>query len=223
VEPPEAFRKMIGSLPVITAEGIATYSDDVVLTNDQMTALVQTIDLNTLAITGTKDKPISVRLENIKVYRGKHPETGNDNCAGVYMAFASPVALKNVEVTGNGRGCGISLRHCSKVQLERVNIHDMIWAPFIGDNVFQVASAKSIKEDFGWNIFPIYGFRSGIKKFVRTRIREEIAGMLIIDGNDVQISDCKVERLQTKIGNRLYPLQADGISVTDVKNLMVSI
>jgi hypothetical protein len=45
--------------------------------------------------------------------------------------------------------------------------------------------------------------------------------MLIMGGSDVQITDCKVERLQCRIGQRLYPLQADGISVTDVKNLSV--
>ena len=137
------------------------------------------------------------------------------------MGFASPVVMKNIDISGNGKGTALSLRNCSKVQLERLNIHDMTWAPFLGDNVFQVASAKSIKEDFGWNNFPLYSFRIGEKRFVRMRVREQIAGLLIVDTNDVQILDSKVERLQGKIGGRLYPLQADGITVTGVNNLLV--
>jgi hypothetical protein len=137
------------------------------------------------------------------------------------MSFASPIVLKNMDVTGNGKGTAVSMRNCAKVQIERLNIHDMIWAPFLGDNIFQVASAKSIKEDFGWNNFPLYSFRGGEKRFVRNRVREQIAGMLIVDTNDVQIVDTKIERLQTKIGGRLYPLQADGLTVTGVNNLVV--
>jgi hypothetical protein len=221
VEPPEALREMVGTLPLLRADGVATYSEDVVLSDEQSNALMRTIDLNTLAITGTKDKPISVRMEKIKVNRGTFPETGNDNCAGIFMSHASPIVMRNIEITGNGKGTGISMRNCSKVQLERINIHDMIWAPYIGDNVFQVASAKSIKEDFGWNNFPIYSFRNDQKKFVRLRIREQIAGMLVVDTNDVQLVDSKIERLQAKVGGRLYPLQADGLTTTGVKNLLV--
>jgi polygalacturonase len=221
VDPPESLRKMIGTLPVLHANGIATYSDDVVLSDEQTKVLMRTIDLNTLSISGTKDKPVSVRMEKIKINRGKFPETGDDNCAGVFMSFASPIVMNNMEITGNGKGTALSMRNCAKVQLERINIHDMIWAPFLGDNVFQVASAKSIKEDFGWNNFPLYSFRGGEKRFVRMRVREQIAGVLIVDTNDVQIVDSKIERLQAKIGGRLYPLQADGLTVTGVNNLLV--
>jgi hypothetical protein len=221
VEPPESLRKMVGSLPMLSANGVASYSDDVVLSDEQAKALMRTIELNTLAMTGTKDKPVSVRLENIKVNRGRHPQTGNDNCAGIYISHASPIVMRNIEVTGNGKGTGVSIRNCSKVQLERLNIHDMIWAPFIGDNVFEIASAKSIKQDFGWNNFPLYSFRGGEKRFVRLRVREQLAGLLVADASDVQLVDSKVERLQTEIGGRLYPLQADGVTVTGVTNLLV--
>jgi hypothetical protein len=221
VDPPQALRKMVGTLPVLSADGVATYSDDPVLSVEQTKALMRTIDLNTLSITGTKDKPVSVQLEKIKVNRGRFPQTGDDNCSAVFMAYASPIALKNIDVTGNGKGTGVSLRNCANVRLERLNIHDMTWAPFIGDNVFEVASAKSIKEDFGWNNFPLYSFRGGEKRFVRMRVREQLAGLLIVDTKDVQILNSKVERLQTKIENRLYPLQADGITITGVTNLVV--
>jgi hypothetical protein len=53
------------------------------------------------------------------------------------------------------------------------------------------------------------------------RVREQIAGILIVDTNDVQLIDSKIERLQAKIGGRLFPLQADGLTVTGVNNLVV--
>jgi hypothetical protein len=45
--------------------------------------------------------------------------------------------------------------------------------------------------------------------------------MLVVDTNDVQLVDSKIERLQAKVGGRLYPLQADGLTTTGVKNLLV--
>jgi hypothetical protein len=141
VEPPDALRKMVGKLPMLHANGIATYSDDVELSAEETNAMMQTIDVNTLAITGTKEKPVSVQMENVKINRGKYPEIGDDNCAGVFMSFASPIVMKNLEIYGSGKGTALSMRNCSKVQLERINVHDMTWAPFLGDNVFQVASA----------------------------------------------------------------------------------
>lgn len=221
VEPASALRKMMGPLPMLGAEGIATYSDDPVLTDEQTKELMRTIDLNTLSINGTKEKPIAVRLEKVKINRGKSPQTGDDNCAAVFMRHVSPIALRNVEVTGNGKGCGISMRECANVRLERVNIHDMTWAPLLGDNIFEVTPGKSIKEDFGWNNFPIYSFRGGEKRFVRLRIREQMAGILIVDTNDVQLLDCKVERLQAKLDGKMVPLQADGITLTGVTNFVM--
>lgn len=221
IEPPEALRTMVGSLPLMRADGVATYADDVVLSDEQVVKLMRSVNLNTLEITGDASKPVSVQLNKITVNRGQHPQTGDDNCAGIFVAHATPIVMNDIEVTGNGKGCGVSIRNGSQVKLQRLNIHDMNWAPSVGDNVFELASAKSIKEEFGWNNFPLYSFRAGTKQFVRLRVREQIYGLLVMQATDVQLLDSKVERLQTKIGDQLYPLQADGVAVTDTTNLVV--
>jgi len=221
VEPPQALRAMVGNLPMLSPQGVATYTEDATLSDEQANALLRTINLNTLAITGEKHKPVSVRMENIKVNRGKYPETGSDDCAGVFLSHASPIVMRNVEITGNGKGAGISMRDCSVATLEGINVHDMIWAPFVGDNVLQDLTAKSIKEDFSWNDFPLYSFDRQRKKFVRMRVREQLAGILVVDSHDVQIIDATIERLQTTIDGRLYPLQADGLTANGGSNLTV--
>ncbi len=218
VEPPDALRGMVGSLPRLRPDGVAISSADVVLSAEQAENLLRSVSLNTLEITGAPNNPVSVRLEQVTINRGKHPQTGHDNCAGIFIMHASPVVMNEIEVTGNGKGCGVSLRNCSQVQLRRLNIHDMNWAPYLGDPVFELASAKSIKEDFGWNDFPLYSFDRGLGTFVRRRVREQ---MFVTDSTDVQLLDSKIERLQTKIGDQLYPLQADGVTMTDITNLVV--
>jgi hypothetical protein len=222
VEPPEALRGKVGSLPLLHANGIATYSDDVVLSDEQIKAILPSMHLNTLEITGKEGKPVSVHLEKIKVIRGSHPACGDDNSAGVFLAYAGPVFMSDIEVTGDGKGTGVSIRNCSDVRLERLNIHDMNWAPYIGDNVFEVASAKSVKEDFGWNNFPLYTFRADRKKFVRVRVREQIAGLFIQSANNVQLIDSRFASFQTRIGENDYPLQADGVTMASVTNALVS-
>lgn len=221
VEPPDALRSMVGSLPLMRADGVATYADDVVLSDEQADKVMRCVNLNTLEITGAPNKPVAVRLENITVNRGQRPQTGHDNCAAIYVKHASPVVLNDVEVTGHGKGSGVGIRNCLQVQLRRLHIHDMNWAPYLGDNVFELVTAKSIKEDFGWNNFPLYYYRPSLKKFVRLRVQEQIAGVFVMESTDVQLLDSKFERLQTKIGDQFYPLQADGVTMIKITNLVV--
>jgi hypothetical protein len=222
VVPPEALRGKVGTLPVLHADGIATYSDDVVLSDEQIKAILPSMRLNTLAITGEEGKPVSARLEKIKIIRGNHAACGDDDSAGVLLAYAGPVFMSDIEVTGDGKGTGVSIRHCTDVRLERLNIHDMNWAPYVGDNVFEVASAKSIKEDFGWNNFPLYALRADRKQFVRVRVREQIAGLFVQYADNVQLIDSRFANFQTRIGEDDYPLQADGVTMASVTNALVS-
>ena len=221
VQPPEALLTKIGELPLMHASAVATYSEDPVLSAEDLKAVLPMIELRTLAIRGSKDKPVSVRLENIVVRRGSHPQTGGWEAGGIMIYDASPVVLKNIEVTGDGKGTGVSIRNSSKIQLEKLNIHDMEWAPYLGDNVLETVSIKSVKEDFGWNTFPIYKFDTARSRFVRVRIQEQIAGLELRDCEDVELLDSNFDRLQTKIGDSLYPLQTDGVTVGNVNNITV--
>lgn len=227
VEPAKALLSKVGSLPLMHASGVASYSEDPILSEDDLKTVVPTIDLRTLSIKGSKDKPVSVRLEKVVIKRGNHPQTGGWEAGGIMIYDASPVQIKDVEVTGDGHGCGISIRNSSNIELQKLNIHDMVWEPYIGDNIYQAASLKSIKEDFGWNTFPVYRFDPARKRFVRVRIQEQISGLEIYDCKNVELLDSRIDRIQTKIGNTLLPLQTDGVTINKgshihVKNCHIS-
>jgi len=221
VEPAETLRTMVGPLPLLHANGVATYSEDPVLNADELKAVLPTIILRTLAISGSKERPVSVRLKKVRILRGNHPQVGGGDGGAILVDYASPLIMNDVEVTGDGKGSGISIMNSSKVRLERLHIHDMNWAPYIGDNIFETVSVKSIKEDFGWNNFPIYQFSRARNQFVRVRIQEQVAGLQVLYCDDVQLLDSRVAKLQTKIGDRLYPLQSDGVTVANVTNFIV--
>ena len=221
VEPAEALHSMVGPLPLMHPHGVASYSEDPVLNAEEAAALLPSIHLRTLAISGSQEKPVSVRLEKVRIFRGNHAETGGGEGGAIIVDYAGPVIMNDVEVTGDGKGAGIWITNSSKVRLERLHVHDMNWSPYAGDNIFETTSVKSIKEDFSWNTFPIYQFNSARNQFVRVRIQEQIAGIQIFYCDDVQVLNSRVERLQTRIGDRLYPLQADGMTATNVTNFAV--
>lgn len=221
VEPAQALTRMVGRLPLLHASGVATYSEDPALTPVERSEVLPTIALRTLAILGSDAKRVSVRLQTIRVLRGSHPQTGGADGGGILVDYAAPVVMDDVEVTGDGKGAGISISNSAQVQLKNLNIHDMNWAPYAGDNIFEVASVKSIKEDFGWNNFPIYQFDTARDRFVRVRVQEQLTGLALVSCNEVQLVDSRVARLQTKIGDRLYPLQADGVTVGHVRDFVV--
>jgi hypothetical protein len=125
VEPPEALRSMIGELPLLHASGIASYAEDPILDAEQLEAVLPSIRLRTLAITGTKEKPVSVHLEKVKILLGNHPQNGGGDAGGILLDYASPVHITDVEVTGDCKGSGIGLTNCSNMRLERLSIHDM--------------------------------------------------------------------------------------------------
>lgn len=97
----------------------------------------------------------------------------------------------------------------------------MTWAPYDGDEIFSKISAKEVRDDFGWNVFPIYEVRTAMKRFVRVRVQEQLVGIFVGLCNDVEIVDSRIERLQTKIGDQLYPLQSDAITIGNTKGVVV--
>jgi acyl-CoA thioesterase-1 len=222
VSPPEAMRKMVKGLPVMLPTGVGTYAADPMPTDEDLKTLLPGIVLRTLCISGDQDKSVGVRLENIRIDRGSFPQSGGRNDGkGLMIKYGSPVELRDVEVTGDGKGTGLAISNCRQVRIERVNIHDMCWAPYAGDDVLERLTAAEVRDDFRWNNFPIYEYRAALKRFVRVRIQEQVAGMFIENTEDVVIADSKVERLQTKIGDKLYPLQCDGMTINKVKGLVI--
>jgi Right handed beta helix region len=215
VDPPEALRGMIGGLPWLDAAGVATYAEDPTLSVADIDAIRPSIVLRTLFIRGTEDKPVSVRLEKIRILRGDHPETGGRNDgAGLMIASGSPVLLRDVEVTGHGKGAGVQLVGCREARLERLNIHDMHWSLYPGDIM---PTAASLKADWGWNNNPIYEFRGN--RFARVRIQEQLSGLYLTMCDGVELIESTVERLGVEIDGVFHPWQADGITVGRSRNV----
>lgn len=216
VTPPDALVRMVNGLPWIRADGVATYPEDPVLAGADLEAMRAMANIRTLFIRGSEAKPVSVTLENVKILRGQHPESGmHSNSAGLYLVQACPVSLTRVDVSGDGKGAGVMISHCRQVRLDRVNIHDILWAPYPGDVDF----TAEVLTTFGWNNSPLYDYRERDKRFVRVRIQEPLTGLLLADSEDVEIVNSRIERLGTKVEGKFVPWQADGATISAVKNL----
>jgi hypothetical protein len=222
VEPGEAFLGMVDGLPSLVANGVGTYPEDPILNQEQLKIVTPGIALRTLSVSGGEGRPVSVHLEKIKIHRGGEPGSGGRNDGGgLLVTHASPVRLSDVEVTGDGKGVGIRISKSNMVRLEKLNIHDMNWAPYRGDPVHEATSVISIRDNFGWNNYPIYEYREGLHRFVRVRIQEQLVGLYLQHLDDVELVDSEIHRLQTKIGGDDYPLQSDGVTINSVTHLVV--
>lgn len=219
VTPKDALRQMVNGVPLLRHDGVAVYRDDPVVTGPEREALRTMLNIRTLFISGTGEKPVSVKLENVKILRGNHPDAGmHSNAAGLYLVNASPLVLNNVEITGDGKGAGLQINNCRPVRIDRLNIHDIRWAPYQGDVAF---TGEVLARDFGWNNSPIYDFDDRPGHFIRVRVQEQLAGLMLTYSDDVEITNSRVERIGTMIDGKFLPWQADGITVSGVKNLVM--
>ncbi len=219
VTPKDALRQMVNGVPLLRHDGVAVYRDDPVVTGPEREKLRTMLNIRTLFISGTSEKPVSVKLENIKILRGNHPDAGmHSNAAGLYLVNASPLILRDVEITGDGKGAGLQINNCRPVRIDRLNIHDIRWAPYQGDVPF---TGEVLARDFGWNNSPIYDFDDRAGHFIRVRVQEQLAGLMLTSSDDVEITNARVERIGTMIDGKFLPWQADGITVSGVKNLVM--
>lgn len=217
VKPAEALRQMVRGLPLLRHDGVATYAEDPEVTGADREALRRMLNVRTLFIHGSEGKPVSVRLEKVKVLRGPHADAGmHSNSAGLYVVHAAPLTLKQVEITGDGKGSGLFVNGCQKVLMDAVHIHDIHWAPYRGDVDF---SAAELAADFGWNNSPIYDFNDRTGRFIRVRVQEQLTGLTLTQSEDVEIINSRIERIGTRIEGRFEPWQADGATISGVKNL----
>lgn len=218
VRPPEALTRMINGVPWLRADGIASYPEDPLIEGADLAAIREMVTIRTLFIRGTEQKPVSIQLENVQVLRGDHPEAGmHSNSAGLYLVLACPLTLTNVDISGDGKGAGLMIDLCRKVRLDKVNIHDILWAPYPGDVNF-TAEELGI---FGWNNSPLYDYSERDKRFVRVRIQEPLTGLQLVRSEDVEIIRSRIERLGTKVEGKFVPWQADGATISGVKNLVL--
>lgn len=217
VEPADAFIKMAGSWPILTAAGVATYPEDPVVPEPDLTAIREMLNVRTLFIQG-EGRPVAVKLENVKILRGDHADAGmHSNAAGLYLVNVEPLILNKVEISGNGKGAGLFVTNARKVRMDGVHVHDILWAPYQGD----VAPTLAMLEETGWNGMPIYDFDEKEGRFIRVRIQEQTNGIVLSNAEDVEIVNCRVERIGAMVEGKFYPWQADGFTMGAVKNLVM--
>ncbi|MES2506385.1 MAG: right-handed parallel beta-helix repeat-containing protein [Verrucomicrobiota bacterium] len=219
VVPPASLTQMVNGVPLLRYDAVATYAEDPLVTGADLEAIRAMLNIRTLFIYGTDNQPVPVKLTRVKILRGNHPEAGmHSNSAGLYLVNAGPVTLKEIEITGDGKGAGLYLNRCAKVRMDGLNIHDIHWAPYAGDVTF---SSEVLARDFGWNNSPIYDFDERAGRFIRVRVQEQLTGMTIGNSEDVEVIHSRIERIGTHIDGKFLPWQADGVTVGGVKGLVM--
>lgn len=218
VKPKEALTRMVDGLPWLRHDGIATYPEDPAVTGQDREDLREMLNVRTLFIHGTDNKLVSIKLDKVKVLRGSHADAGmHSNSAGLYLVHASPLTLTDVEISGDGKGSGLLIHSCRKVRMDRVNIHDILWAPYQGDVHF----SAEVLTAFGWNNSPIYDFSEREGRFIRVRVQEQLTGLTLTQSEDVEMINSRIERIGTKVEGKFVPWQADGATISGVKNLVM--
>lgn len=183
----------------------------------QLERLSRAVAVRTLLIRpSTGGAPIRVTLERLRIDRGVHAEGGSrTDSAGIWLEGASRVDLRDVEITGNGKGYGLLLIRSQNVTLTNLHIHDLVWAPYSGD----ARLLRSRVASGGGNSVPIHEFRARgqdrvpIAKFYGVRVQEQISCAYLADVDHVRIENLRIERCMARFDTQDMPWQADGLDI----------
>ena len=179
-------------------------------------ALGAAIGVRTLLIRpndgGTK---LRVFLDRVKIDRGRHPEGGSrTDSAGIWLDEAARVDLRNVEITGDGKGFGLLISRSSNITLDNLFVHDLVWSPYRGDTPLKESEVSAR----GWNAVPIHEFRNwgaqaNRPKFYGVRIQEQLVCVGLVNVTHVRIHRTRIQRCMARFASRDLPWQTDGISI----------
>lgn len=160
--------------------------------------------------------PIKVALRNVSIDRGAIPASGaRSDAAGIWIGNAQRLILEDVEVTGGGKGYGIFIVDSAKVRIRRVHLHDLLWAPYVGDSPLSLEKIRQV----GWNSAPIREFRRAGDRGARqsgfhgTRSQEQLTCIAIERSRDVQIDGLRIDGCRARFVEGDIPWQTDGLSI----------
>lgn len=160
--------------------------------------------------------PVAVALRNVGIDRGKSPASGaRSDAAGIWIGNARRVILEDVEVTGAGKGYGILIVDSADVTIRRVRLHDLVWAPYVGDAPLSLDKVRQV----GWNSAPIREFRRAGDRAARqsgfhgTRSQEQLACLVIERSREVQIDDLRIYGCRARFVEGDIPWQSDGLGL----------
>lgn len=163
-------------------------------------------------------RPLTVTLRRVRVDRGTDPASGaRSDAAAIWLVGAGKAVLEDVEITGGGKGFGLILIDSSDVTLKRLNIHDMVWAPYAGDVPLDLANVKRQ----GWNSTTIREFRkagdrgAGHSGFYGVRVQEQVSCLMIVRSHRVAIEGLRIRGCRARFAQGDLPWQADGAGIGD--------
>ncbi len=185
---------------------------------DELPRLLAFLNVRTLLI--RPDRPggsIQVTLDHVKVVRGRYPEAGSRaDSAGIWLEGASRADLRDVEVTGYGKGYGLIVLRSSNVTVDNLYVHDLVWSPYRGD----APLTQARMEQLGWNSAPIHEFRAArsdgqsAAKFYGVRVQEQITCALFSEVHIVVIRNARILHCMARFEDGDLPWQADGLDIS---------
>jgi hypothetical protein len=186
--------------------------------HQDLARLKQSLSVRTLLIRATDPADtLRVTLENVKVNRGPHPEAGSrTDSAGIWLEGAKRADLRNVEITGHGKGYGLFVLRSDSVTVEGLWVHDLVWAPYSGER----SLSRSQVEKAGWNSVSIQEFREAGRfgvtkpKFYGVRVQEQINCAAFAEVRNVTISNIRISRCMARFEFGDLPWQSDGLNIS---------
>ena len=183
---------------------------------DKLAGLWESLSIRTLLIRPEGDHPVQVSLERVKIDRGPYAEQGSrSDSAGVWLDGADRVDMRDVEITGNGKGYGLQITNSRNISLDNLWVHDLVWAPYRGDQPLTQSRVAAM----GWNSVPIHEFReqrpggAKIAKFYGVRIQEQLTCVSLANVSHVTIRNVRIERCMARFDTGDVPWQADGLDI----------
>ena len=190
---------------------------DPVVPPESIVPLGNSLSVRTLFIRSDQGAPIRVSLDHVKIIRGQYPEGGSRaDSAGIWLEGAAAADLRNVEVTGAGKGYGLIVLRSRNVNVDNLWIHDIVWAPYAGDPPLSRERVAAI----GWNSVPIHEFRQAGRggmdgsKFYGVRVQEQVTCALFSQVHDVTIRNPRISHCVARFEDGDLPWQADGLDIS---------
>lgn len=203
--------------PVVTDAAVVTDCGDSAVPESELPALRKSLNLRTLLIRPSQPNTfIKVNLVDVKVDRGRYAEAGSrKGAAAIWLENADQVDMNRVEITGYGKGFGLLITDSKNVTINDISIHDMIWAPYKGDQPLVQSEIMKI----GWNSIPLREYRAAngqdIKesKFYGVRVQEGVTCGYIRASTDVVVNDARISRCGATFDTGFLPWQSDGFDI----------
>jgi hypothetical protein len=164
----------------------------------------------------TDGERLTVHLHKVTIDRGTDPRSGSrDDAAGLWIDQARRVALEDVEITGAGKGFGLMIVDSTNVEVRRLHVHQLVWAPYKGDTPLTLPRTQAQ----GWNTVPIREFRDGgagrgyVTGFHGVRVQEQVSCVMIVRTHHILLTDTQIDGCLARFAEGDFPWQADGINI----------